>query len=200
MKIRLLLLLAFVFLGACGSDGNSSSGAGSSSKEEIIVVLGDSIGAGVGASINFPDIVSGITGIQVINNSIPGISAEGGVSAAQSLINQYNPKYIMSLLGTNNALGAGNKVSGAINAQTYLAQLCVANDIICVIGTLPHITLSSTANARAEQISAGIRGIQGVRIADARAGMNGSHTSPDGIHANDMGQQILGQVFASQIF
>lgn len=201
IKIRIVLLSAFVFLSACGGDGSSDSGSGSASgdKANIIVVLGDSIGAGVSASIKFPDVIAGITGIQVINNSSPGISAEGGVSAAQSLINQHNPRYIVSLLGTNNALGAGNKVSGAVNSQTFLASICIEQDIVCVIATLPHITLSGDVNARAESISAGIRGIGGVRIADVRASMNGSHTSSDGIHPNDAGQQIIGQVIAAQI-
>lgn len=201
MNVRLLLIVAFAFLNACGGDGKSDSGGGSSSsdKEDVIVVLGDSIGAGVAATINFPDIIAGLTGIQVINTSTPGISAEGGVSTAQSRILQYNPKYIVSLLGTNNALGAGNKVEGAVNSQRFLASLCIENEIICVIGTLPHITLSGKVNARAESISAGIRGIRGVRIADVRVVMNGSHTSPDGIHPNNAGQQIIGEVFAAQI-
>ena len=198
-NIRVILIAAIVFLGACSDDGDSDSGGGSSNKENVIVVIGDSIGAGVGSSINFPDIIASITGIPVINNSSPGISAEGAISAAQSLIAQHNPKFIVSLVGTNNALGAGNQASGAINSQKFLASVCIENGIVCIFGTLPHITLSGRINSNAEAISAGVRAIQGVRIADVRAAMNGSHTGPDGIHPNEAGHQIMGQVFAGLI-
>jgi lysophospholipase L1-like esterase len=198
MNIRLLILVAFTFLSACGDSGSSSSG-GSGNKENLIVVLGDSIGTGIDASIAFPDIIASMTGIPVINNSIPGISAEAGVARAQSLIDENNPRYIVALLGTNNALGAAGQADGAINAMQTLAIICEDNGVICIIGTLPPITLSGDLNGNVKKINAGYRAIGGVRIADNNAVMSGSDIGSDGIHPNDSGQRKIGETFSAQI-
>ena len=196
MKTRLLIIIVSVLLSACG-DGSSSSGSGS--KGNLIVVLGDSIGAGQDASIAFPDVIASLTGIQVSNNSTPGISAEGGVAKAQGLIDSLNPRYIVALLGTNNALGAGGEAGGAINAMQSLAQICADNGVICIIGTLPPITLSSGLNGNVKKINAGYRGISGVRIADNNAAMSASDIGTNGYHPNDSGQRIIGETFSAQI-
>jgi lysophospholipase L1-like esterase len=196
MKFRLIVLMLFAFLGACGG-GSSSSSGGSEDKANLIVVIGDSIGAGIDASFAFPDLIASLTGIPVINSSVPGSNAEAGVSRAQGLIDQHNPRYIVALLGTNNALGDGGRGAGAINAMVTLSVICASNGVICVIGTLPPITLSGTLNGNARAISAGYRTVGGVRLADNFAVMNGSHIGPGGIHPNDTGQQIIGQNFAN---
>lgn len=199
MRIRLFVLLAVVLLSACGGSSGSSSSGASGDKENVIVVLGDSIGTGYAASIKFPDIIAANTGIPVINASRPGISAEEGVSYAPGLIAEFNPAYIVALLGTNNALGAGGKGDGAVSAMQTLANLCAQHGIICIIGTLPPIALSGSLNGNASAISAGYRGIAGVRIADHNAVMNGSHIGGDGIHPNNNGQALIGQGFSAQL-
>ncbi len=196
MKIRLFIIFVSALLSACGG-GSSSSGSGS--KENLIVVLGDSIGVGQDASIAFPDIIASLTGIPVDNNSTPGISAEGGVAKAQGLIDSLNPRYIVALLGTNNALGAGGEADGAINAMQTLAQICEDNGVICIIGTLPPITLSSDLNGNVKKINTGYRAIGGVRIADNNAVMSASDIGSNGFHPNDSGQQIIGETFAAQL-
>ncbi len=198
MTIRLLIIVAFTFLSACDNGGSSSSGS-SGSKENLIVVLGDSIGAGNGASIAFPDIIASMTGIPVINNSTPGISAEAGVARAQGLIDEHNPRYMVALLGTNNALGAGGEADGAVNAMQTLAEICENNGVICVIGTLPPITLSSNLNGNVKKINAGYLAIGGVRIADNNAVMSSGDIGADGIHPNNSGQQKIGNTFSAQI-
>lgn len=197
MNIRLILFVAFALLSACG--GGSSSSGGSGDTERLIVVLGDSIGTGTSANIAFPDVIAGLTGIPVINNSTGGISAQTGVGRAQGLIDQFNPRYIVALLGTNNALGADGGADGAIGAMEDLARICEENGVICIIGTLPPITLSSNLNGNVKKINAGYRAIAGVRIADNGAVMDSSHISPDGIHPNTSGQQVIGETFSAQL-
>ncbi len=197
MKIKLLIIvIVSTLLSACGG-GSSSSGSGS--KENLIVVLGDSIAVGQDASIAFPDIIASLTGIPVNNSSTPGISAEGGVAKAQGLIDSLNPRYIVALLGTNNALGSGGEADGAINAMQTLAQICADNGVICIIGTLPPITLSGSLNGNVKKINAGYRAIGGVRIADNNAAMSGSNIGSNGFHPNNSGQQIIGETFSAQL-
>lgn len=201
MNFRTLLLSTFVVLSACGGGGSSDSGAkGDSGKKNLIVALGDSIAAGYSASTNFPDLVSGFTGIPVVNVSSPGFSAEREATKLDGVIDQYNPKYIIVLLGTNDALGAAGGVKGAINTNEFIANTCQQTGTICVLGTLPTIPRSEKADAAATAISDGIRRISNVRIADVRAALNASHIGPDGLHPNTDGQFIIGKLFAEQIF
>lgn len=196
MRFRLILLTIVVFISACGGSGSSS---GSGSHEKLILVLGDSIGAGREADIAFPDLVQNQTGIPVVNASVPGTSAEEEVFKAPALIEQHNPRYIIALLGTNDALGAAGQKNGAIGAMQLLADICKENGIICIIGTLPPITLSSDLNRIINEINTGYRQIEGVRLADNNAVMNGGHIGPDGIHPNNAGQRAIADVFSMQL-
>lgn len=198
MGFRLLIILLSVVLSACG--GSSSSGA-SSGKENLIIVLGDSIGYGRQATVRFPDIIQNLSGIPVSNKSKPGISAEQGVADAPGLIKEFNPRYLVVLLGTNNALGAGGEVHGAISTMQDLAQICEETNTVCILGTLPPITSSSTENNNVNAINDGYRALAGgrMRIADNNAVMNGSHLNSDGIHPNNSGQQLIAEVFTAQL-
>jgi len=196
MNARLLTLLLFIFLSGCGGGSSSSGGAGD--KEDLILALGDSIGSGYATGgYAFPELVSIQMAIPVVNDSRPGISAEEGVLGAEELIAQHNPRYIIALLGTNNALGAAGEADGAVSALEYLANICDENGIICIIGTLPPITLASSLNGNAQKISAGIRTIAGVRIAE-NGDMTGSDIGSDGIHPNGGGQNKIAAAFISQ--
>ena len=196
MNARLLTLLLFIFLGGCSGGSSSSGGAGD--KEDLILALGDSIGAGFATGgYAFPEIVGIQRALPVVNASKSGITAEEGVLGAEALIAEHNPRYIIALLGTNNALGAGGKVEGAISALEYLAKICDDNGIICIIGTLPPLTISSSDNFNAKKISAGIRPIAGVRIAE-NGDMTGGDISSDGIHPNGGGQDKIAAAFSAQ--
>ena len=204
MNVRLLILMAFTLLSACGGGGSSSSGGGGSTnpdpaKENLIVCRGDSIGIGYRASIAFPDIIRSMTGIPVANSSSPGISAAEGAGRAQTLIDRFNPRYLVILLGTNDAIGGGSGVNAAITSLQLAGQICVNNGVVCVFGTLPPITASSLQNADALAISKGIRGIGSARIADFALAMDASHIGDDGIHPNDSGQRLIGQGFSNHL-
>jgi len=199
MKLRLLGILFFAFLSACGG-GGSSSGGGGGDQEDLILALGDSIGAGAETGgYAFPDIASILTAIPVVNTSEPGATAETEVLRAQSLIDQHHPRYLIAMLGTNNALGAPGGADGAIHALQTLANICESNGIFCIISTLPPITSSSDFNGNVKKINAGIFGISNAIIANSNAVLSGSDLLSDGIHPNTGGQDKIGQVFADQL-
>ena len=215
----MLLLLS---LGGCGGGNDTETGAGDGGEgqamessdaqenatdsqdeviplERLIVVIGDSIGAGVGANSNYPAIIEGRTGIPVFNVSTPGISAEAGASKAPDLIERFRPMYLVVLLGTNNAAGAAGGISGAISALQFAASVASGAGVVPVIGTLPPISRDINENAAASTISGGILGIGGARIARIDAAVNVADIS-DGLHPNDNGQNIIGALFAEQIY
>ena len=207
IKVSVFTLIFFALVG-CGG-GGSSSGSGQATTEDAssttplertIVVIGDSIGTGYGASTAFPDILRALTGIRVINISKGGSSAEFGASRAPALISQYRPMYLVMLLGTNNAGGAAGGVSGAVSSLEYAADVAKNAGVIPVIGTLPPITRSSKENSNVAAISSGIRGIRGARIAPIYSATNGSHIGGDGKHPNNSGQDVIARLFAQQIY
>lgn len=199
MKFRLVILFSFLLLSACGGGGGSSSSGSESAdlnKNNVILVLGDSIGIGTGSSTAFPNVIQAQTGISVINNSRGSASAQDQIFQVNSLIAQHNPRFIVALLGTNNA---NSNIPFAVSALQLLADSCQRNAIICIIGTLPPLR-DSAANARAEDISNGIRNIANVRIAGIRAAFSPPAALVDDLHPNAEGQQLIGRLFVEQIF
>ena len=198
MKLRLLGLIFVVFIAAC-SDGGSSSG-GSGDKEELILALGDSIGAGTATGgYAFPEITGILTALPVVNASESGASAQTEVIRAQGLIDQHNPPFLIAMLGTNNALGADGGAGGAVDALQTLANICESNGVICIISTIPPITRSSDENGNVRKINAGIFGISNAIIVDSNAVLTSSDILPDGIHPNGGGQDKIGSVFAGAL-
>jgi lysophospholipase L1-like esterase len=204
-QILRAILATFVaaLVAACGgggSDTETGGGGGGVGLERRIVVVGDSIGNGYGASVAYPDLLAGLTGIPVVNISKDGTNAETGVSRIPDLIEQYRPMYMVFLLGSNNATGSGGGVSGAVNSLEYAANATSAAGVIGIIGTLPPIKRSSSENSAASAISSGIRGISNARIADINASLNGADIGSDGKHPNNSGQQKIANLFAAEIY
>lgn len=198
MKLKLLGLIFVVFIAAC-SDGGSSSG-GSGEKEQLILALGDSIGAGsFTGGYAYPEITSIQTAIPVVNASVPGINAENAVSEAQRLIDQHNPQFLIAMLGTNNALGSGGGGGGAVNALQSLANICEANGVICIISTVPPITRSSNENGNVNNINAGIFGISNAVIVDSNAVLTSNDILSDGIHPSGGGQDKIAAIFSAAL-
>ncbi|MGI9318682.1 MAG: SGNH/GDSL hydrolase family protein [bacterium] len=202
-----IVLIIFQSLLGCGGGSDSASGAGqgatnsasSLSLERLIVVIGDSIGTGFGASVAYPDLLQSLTGIPVVNVSKPGSNAEFGASRAADLIAQHRPMYLVMLLGTNNTGGGGGGVSGAVNSLQFAANVANEAGVVPIIGTIPPISRDAGENANASAISAGIRGISGARIAPINRSVSISDIE-DGKHPNNRGQEIIAQLFAQQIF
>ena len=196
-----MALTALLVTGCGGGGTNTATGGGGNGVglERRIVVVGDSIGNGYAASVAYPDLLAGLTGIPVVNISKDGTNAELGVSRIPGLIEQYKPMYMVFLLGSNNATGSGGGVSGAVNSLEYAANATSAAGVIGIIGTLPPITRSSSENSAASSISSGIRGISNARIADINRSLNGADIGSDGKHPNNSGQQKIANLFAAEI-
>ena len=215
-RFLLLLLFTFVLAGCGGDDNNTDSGAGEETAEAApaeeaeteedepleldrrIVVVGDSIAAGVGAGVAFPSLIESRTGISTVSAATPGISAEGGASQVPRLIDRFRPQWLVILLGTNNAAGAAGGVSGAISAVSFAVRTAQDAGVIPIVGTLPPISRDATQNQRAAEISAGLRRISGARIARINSSVS-INLIDDGLHPNTQGQEIIARLFAEQI-
>ena len=192
-KAILLTIIGIVVAG-CGG-GGSSSGAGTTL--DSILVIGDSIGNGAGVATPYPVRIGNATGVPVFNDSVSGRLTDEGLAVAAGLLAAYEPSHLVVLLGTNDA---GRDISNTLSNLQMIINLGNAADATVVIGTLPPITNSPGDNARATIVSDGIRGLGGASIADVRTAMgDGSTTIADGIHPNDLGQDIIAREFLNRL-
>lgn len=205
LNIRLLLVVCTALLTSCG--GGSSSGGGDTSATANsgipgltgIVIVADSIGTGAGvvaSSSAFPALIRSMVNVPVTDDSVPGRQVSSGVASARALIASQRPSHIIVLLGTNDA-NNGNP-SSAISGLRTIADIANSAGVIPIIGTLPRFTRDSAANARAGQISGGIRGIN-ARIVEIRGALAPSDISSDGFHPNANGQQIIASLFINAL-
>lgn len=195
-------LLSFsISLSGCGGGGSSSDGGGAAQptaqpSSQTVVAIGDSIGTGFGIATPWPPRLESLIGRVVVNNSISGEETDFGLINVERLIDENNPSHVVVLLGTNDAIRGS--VSGAIANLQSIVDIARSRNVIPIIGTLPPLTNSTAQNARAAQISNGIRGLNGAVVAEVRGALgDGNGTIADGIHPNNTGQQIIAETFAS---
>lgn len=204
MLIRKLCSVALVcLLCSCGGGGSSSGGQQApttpdpTAPSQKVITIGDSIGNGFGIAAPWPDRLAGLIAREVENTSVSDEQTSFGLANIESLIAANNPTHVFILLGTNDAIRGS--VNGAVENLQAMVDIAQRNNVIAVVGTLPPITRDAGENQRAEQISQGIRSLNGARIAPVRGMLgDGSQTIADGVHPNNEGQQLIAEAFATQ--
>jgi acyl-CoA thioesterase-1 len=196
IKKTIIIFFIGILVSGCGGSGSSSSGGGGGGGAPTltkVVVIGDSIGNGFGIAEPFPVRIGKATGVPIINDSVTGRPTSGGLAVVSRLLDAHQPSHLIILLGTNDArkgfVGALFNLQAIINAGN-------AAGVAVVVGTLPPFTNSSDSNARAANISNGIRRLRGADIAEVRRALGGGSTTiADGIHPNNRGQQLIAEQF-----
>lgn len=194
--INIIIIASFLI--ACGG-GKTESNATTEQptpKSKSIVAIGDSIGTGFNIATPWPTRLNSILGIPIDNNSVTGEPTAYGLSIINGLLDDKKPSHVVILLGTNDAIRGS--VDVALSNLQAMVNTARDKSVIPVIVTLPPITRSSSENAKAAQISNGIKNLQNAVVADARAALNSSHIA-DGVHPNNEGQQIIADVIAQKI-
>lgn len=202
------IVCALLFLAACGG-GSSNSGGGQEpaptppapppTQSRSVAVIGDSIGNGFGlVAAPWPVLLADILGDPVNNTSVSDQQTSWGVGIIGERLDAVNPTHVVIMLGTNDALRASAPVAIA-NLQT-MVDIARGRGVIPIVVTLPPVIGRSDfpgANQRSAQISSGIRGLSGARIADVRPSFgNSGALLADGIHPNQTGQQVIADIVA----
>ncbi|PCI58483.1 MAG: arylesterase [Methylophilaceae bacterium] len=99
---RVLLFFTVLVLSACGgADKLPAIPTGST-----VLVLGDSLSYGTGAKEgeDYPTLLAQSTGWDVINAGVPGDTSAQGLARLPELLEEYQPKLLMIVLGGNDFL------------------------------------------------------------------------------------------------
>jgi len=186
---------ALIALTLIACDSGDSGGGKEVTK---VVVIGDSITAGLGAT-PYPSIMANILGKPVVNEGKNGRTSAEGLALVRSALTRHQPSHVVILLGTNDAIigtsqfGAGQNVQGMVDVARELG-------VEAIVGTLPPITRNLTENNRSRTISGYLSDVSGARIVDIRAEF-GEETDLlfDGVHPNNAGQNIIAVSFAERL-
>lgn len=141
MKRFILLLLVAVFLVACGKQKHVAVPPGAT-----VLVLGDSVsyGTGAGKDEDYPTLLAGKTGWNIINAGVPGDTTEGGLKRLPQLLQEHSPRLLLVELGGNDFLRRVPREQTASNLKAILSQ-SKANGIPAVLLAAPKPNLLGAA-------------------------------------------------------
>jgi lysophospholipase L1-like esterase len=188
-----------------GDDGMATPEDFGGNNPDVIVALGDSITAGVdGGGTPWPARLATLSGKTVVNAGVGGEESGGGANRIGSLLRARKPGYILIFYGANDAI-MQHDIDRTLNNIRGMVAAAKANKTAPVLATLlPMVGEHVIYNSAAVRISTGIRqigGEEGVPVVDL-AGEFGDPQNqllPDGLHPNDLGNQIIALAFADAL-
>ena len=169
--------------------------------QDVCVAMGDSITAGYGVnySQSYVPLLSAAWGKTVYNRGVSGVVSSYGAGIIDSVLAQYNPKYITIFYG-NNDDGFYNP-SWTIGNLRYIIRQAKTNGTKPVVATLTPVfgewawrkSSLITLNQQIRSLAAS----EGIACADMEAsfGWNQSLILSDGMHPNSAGHQIIANTF-----
>ncbi len=175
------------------------------SRNDICVALGDSITVGYGVTYaqSYVPLLSAAWGKTIYNEGVLGALSSYGANIIDSVLDEYNPKYITIFYG-NNDDGFYN-VDWIISNLRSIIVKAKANGTEPVIATLTPVfgtwawrkSSEVTLNERIRQLASE----EGIACADLEAsfGWNESYILSDGMHPNSAGHKIIANTFRSAL-
>ena len=170
-------------------------------RQDICVSLGDSITTGSYASSyasSYVPVLSARWGKTVVNGGVSGAYSSYGSAVIDSVLYDYNPRYITIYYGTNDAgLISPDETMGHLQ---YIVGRAKENGTIPVIATLgpcfgvwawraPYIL---DLNQRIRQLASS----EGIACADIAAALDWNQSyMADSLHPNDAGHALIAETF-----
>jgi acyl-CoA thioesterase I len=118
---KLIYLLFIVALVGCGKSAEKHSAI---VQGATVLVLGDSLSYGTGASTgeDYPSLLAKTTGWEIINKGVPGDTSEGGLVRLPALLEEHQPKLLIVELGGNDFLHNVPQTKTIANLKAILTQ------------------------------------------------------------------------------
>lgn len=195
-------------LGGCegGGGGGGAAHDFGDNDPNVIACLGDSITEGylVATADSYPSQLAAITGKTVYNRGVGGTRSSYGVSIVGTVLDRYNPGYLLILYGVNDLIHGASQPATITNLRTMI-QAAKANSTVPIVATLTptygsHAWVADDVIALNGQIRT-MAAEEGVDVADLEAafGSDESLILADGLHPNASGARVIAQTFAVYI-
>lgn len=106
-----------------------------------MLILGDSLSYGTGANQgeDYPTLLAGTTGWQIINAGIPGDTSAGGLARLPDLLAAHKPKLLIVALGGNDFLQHLPNSQTDANLRAILAQ-AKGQGIVTTLVAIPELS------------------------------------------------------------
>lgn len=192
-QCRLLLLLILASLVACTRAPDYApveSGA-------TVVAFGDSVSYGTGGDgENYPALLAGMTGWQVINGGIPGDTARRARDRIGPLLDTYRPALVIVELGGNDFLRQypEKQVKEDLRAIVRAIQEAGAVPVLLAV---PRLSLlrATTGSLSDADLYADLAGEESVLLIEEvfSAILSDASLRADPIHPNARGYQVLAE-------
>jgi lysophospholipase L1-like esterase len=195
--------------GLVGCEGDSSDDKDvfdfGDNDPDRVVALGDSItrGYGVNGGDSYPSQLSGMTGRPVVNTGQDGERSSGGRSRVNSVLQRYQPGYLLVMYGANDLIG--QESSGDIVANLRaIVQAAKANKTIPILATVtPAFPWHDFIEPRVESLNPMIVQMakeEGVAVVDTfKATNDANYFQDDGLHPNASGCSQIAAVFSEAL-
>ena len=205
-----IVLLALGLLAGCGSGDSALENNNPGGNDlNVVVAFGDSITQGSECSCApYPARLAALIGKVVYNTGIGGSSANSNVGRTQEAINKYHPAFMFILYGVNDVIHSDG-TSGIAAALSQMVFICKKNNVVPVLMTYPRPILGHQLFAGGTlSLNRSIRQIasaEGIKCVDLEQEFSAGSDplfpewpttdpnlmSPDGLHPNDAGTQII---------
>jgi len=129
---RCILLGATLLLAACGPKGTIRP----ITQDTVVMAFGDSLTAGVGASHeqNYPSILSGLLGIDIINEGISGETTSQGLARLPDALENDEPDLVLLCMGGNDMLADMDHENIRNNLETMIRDIKATGADVILIG------------------------------------------------------------------
>ncbi|WP_246722769.1 GDSL-type esterase/lipase family protein [Aliikangiella sp. G2MR2-5] len=144
MKKKLISLFIACFLMLSCSDNKLSP----LTRDGIILAFGDSLtfGVGAGAQKSYPDFLSQITGLQVVNAGVSGETTTQGLKRFQSLLDKHQPELVILMEGGNDILRNHNLATTKKNLSEMIHLAKSFDSQVVMIGVPEKNLFSDSAS------------------------------------------------------
>jgi len=191
----MLLLMGGLTL-SLSCDSGGGGGGSDKSSVTIAVCIGDSITRGLGVSIPYPAILTGITGKTFINMGRDGATSSDGLSMVNSALSR-NPSHVLIMYGVNDT-------NQSVSSDVIAGNVIAIADRVAAAGATPVIGEVTPEAGDFARFNGFIQGVNGlIRSAASERGYAvaatfnavGENIQSDGIHPNQEGINAIASAF-----
>jgi len=187
---NLILAYLFLFLTACGEPEKPYTPI---DNEAVILAFGDSLTYGTGTSeeFSYPSILEDLTGLEVINEGIPGEVSSTGLQRLPDLLDKYQPQVLILIHGGNDILRKVSHTKTTDNLKKMI-DLAKQRDIKVVMLGVPVFSILSLESAEFYEQVASETGIP-INLDVLPEILSDNKLKSDRIHPNKQGYQMMAE-------